>query len=443
MSVKTAEAKDRFLALYEESREGSRRPAWLSAERELAIARFGELGFPTTRDEDWKYTDVAAAVSHDFELNARADVAVDEIEPHFLREAEGARLVFVNGRLDDSLSSLVRVGDGVALFDLADPAADSEQVRAFLGALTADSGDRRGGAFALLNLATTEGGPVLLVPAGRELEATVQVVYVTTGTTPVLASPRALVVVGEQARARIVETFLSIGDAPSLTNAAAEIVLERGAAVEHYRVQQQSVASAHVGSTDVRVARDASYQAVSLHFGAALSRHDLRVRLVEPGASCRIDGLYAVEGRQHADSHTTIDHSVPDCTSSQLYKGVLDGASRAVFNGRVLVRPDAQRTNAFQTNKNLVLSPEARVDTKPELEILADDVKCAHGATVGALDEDQRFYLASRGVDDETARGLLTFGFAEEIVAEVRTESLRAILDELVLTRFRKGTKAW
>jgi Fe-S cluster assembly protein SufD len=213
--------------------------------------------------------------------------------------------------------------------------------------------------------------------------------------------------------------------------------------VEHYRFQDESSRATHVGSTDVVVERNASYSSVSATFGAQISRHDLRVRLAGEHARCQIDGLYLVDGKQHCDNHTLIDHSVPHCASSQVYKGVLDGESRAVFNGKVVVRPNAQKTDAHQTNKNLLLSSDARVDTKPELEIFADDVACTHGATVGALDDEERFYLASRGLDDETARGLLTFGFAEEIVAEVKVGSLRRRLDEKILTRYHRGSKVW
>jgi Fe-S cluster assembly protein SufD len=242
---------------------------------------------------------------------------------------------------------------------------------------------------------------------------------------------------------RVVETFASLGDGPGLTNAVAEFIVRDGAVVEHYRVQSESSRAAHVGATDVAVGEDASYTSVAVAFGAKLARHDLRVRLAGRHAQCRIDGLYVVEGKQHCDNHTLIDHVVPECASSQLYKGVLDGSSRAVFNGKVIVRPAAQKTDAHQTNKNLLLSPDARVDTKPELEIFADDVACTHGATVGALDDEERFYLASRGLDDETARGLLTYGFAEEIVAEIKTESLRRRLDEDILARYHTGSRIW
>jgi Fe-S cluster assembly protein SufD len=214
-----------------------------------------------------------------------------------------------------------------------------------------------------------------------------------------------------------------------------ELALASGARIEHYKVQRESTEAFHVATTMADLGPNATYDSTTITFGAALSRHDIGVIMDHEGAECWVDGLYLVTAGQHTDTHSVIDHRKPHCTSHQLYKGILDGKSRAVFNGKIFVRHDAQKTDAMQTNKNLLLSNEARVDTKPQLEILADDVKCAHGAAVGQIDEDELFYLETRGIHHDLARNLLTYGFAEEVIGKIKIDSIRSQLDEAVLNR--------
>jgi Fe-S cluster assembly protein SufD len=441
MGARTAEVKDRYVALYDPARFASE----ASEMRELrrrALDRFAAVGFPTTKQEAWKYTDVTKAVGREFVLPAPSStVLASTLQAHFLDELGTIRLVFVDGLFVKELSTPYDDIRGLRIVDLASTVGTSfsqiSEDYATLAPLEAEP-------FVALNTALASGGAVIYVNEGRAIEQTVQLLYVSScDGGAVLSQPRTLVVARPGSVSRFVETFVSVGDGPGLTNAVAEFALRDGAVVEHYRFQNESIRATHVGSTDVVVERGASYASVSASFGAQIARHDLRVRLAGEHARCQIDGLYVIEGSQHCDNHTLIDHSVPHCASSQVYKGVLDGESRAVFNGKVIVRPNAQKTDAHQTNKNLLLSSKARVDTKPELEIFADDVACTHGATVGALDDDERFYLSSRGLDDETARGLLTYGFAEEIVAEVKVESLRRRLDEKILSRYHRGSKVW
>jgi Fe-S cluster assembly protein SufD len=431
-----ADEKERYLAAIEGA-ERTDEPRWLAGLRARGAEAFARLGFPTTRDEAWKYTDVSPILRHEFERTTAGceRMRFAELEALQVPEASGACVVFVDGHYCADLSSVRDLPAGVVVADVLSAAA-SDIVRDRLGAIAPADGQ----AFVALNTAMTDGGALVVVPDGLTLETTVHVVYLSGGATrPSAAYPRTLVVAGANSSVRIVETFAAAVDEVAFTNAVAEISLAEGARVEHYRVQQESSQAYHVGATDVRVGRAASYTAVSISIGSALARHDLRVALEAEGAECRIDGLYLAEGAQHTDSHTRVDHLVPHCSSNQLYKGVLDGRSRAVFNGKVVVHHAAQRTEAHQTNNNLMLSPAARVDTKPELEIFADDVVCTHGATVGALEDEERFYLASRGLDAETARGLLTYGFAEELVERVRTESVRRHLDAVILDRFQKG----
>jgi Fe-S cluster assembly protein SufD len=244
-----------------------------------------------------------------------------------------------------------------------------------------------------------------------------------------------LVVADENSSVTIIESYFGANGKEYFTNAVVEIVLKDGAKAEHYKVQREGSGAFHVATTVAELGNNASYNATALNFGGKLSRHDIHAIMDHEGAECWVDGLYLVTDSQHTDTHSVIDHRKPHCTSHQLYKGILDGKSRAVFNGKIFVRPDAQKTDAMQTNKNLLLSNEARVDTKPQLEILADDVKCAHGAAVGQIEEDEMFYLETRGIHPDLARNLLTYGFAEEVINKIKVESIKQQLDEVVLHR--------
>jgi Fe-S cluster assembly protein SufD len=224
-----------------------------------------------------------------------------------------------------------------------------------------------------------------------------------------------------------------------LTNAIVDLSLADGARLQHYKIQRESMGAFHVAATRAELGPNSSYKTTAINFGAALSRHDISVQMDHEGAECSVDGLYMVDGSQHTDTHSVIDHRQPHCTSHQLYKGILDGKSRAVFNGKVFVRHGAQQTDARQTNKNLLLSTDARVDTKPQLEIFADDVKCTHGAAVGQIDEEEKFYLESRGINRDLARNMLTYGFAEEVIERIGIESIRRELDAAVLNRLRSS----
>jgi Fe-S cluster assembly protein SufD len=437
-----AEEKDRYVAAFEGLGRSGEVEAWLAPLRRAGADAFARLGFPTTRDEAWKYTDVSPILRHEFERTTAGceRMRFGDLEALRVPEASGSCLVFIDGHYCADLSSVRDLPAGVVLGDVLAVAGsdDGALVRDRFGTIAPHESE----AFAALNTAMTDGGAFVYVPDGCDVEATVHVVYLAGGAArPSVAHPRTLVVAGANSRLRIVETFAAAAEGLAFTNAVAEFTLAEGARVEHFRVQTESAAAYHIGRTDVRVGRAAYYSSVAVSIGAALARHDLGVALTAEGAECRIDGLYLAEGAQHTDSHTRVDHLVPHSTSNQLYKGVLDGKSRAVFNGKVVVHHDAQKTEAHQTNKNLLLSPDARVDTKPELEIFADDVVCTHGATVGALEDEEKFYLASRGLDEATARALLTYGFAEEIVEEIATESVRRHLDGVMLDRFQKGIR--
>jgi Fe-S cluster assembly protein SufD len=300
------------------------------------------------------------------------------------------------------------------------------------------SPDRENG-FALLNTALFAGGLFIRIPRGVEIETPIQLQFISEaieGETAAAAFPRIVIVSEANSAATIIESYAaSDNDSSYLTNAIIDLVIEDSARIRHYKVQRESARAAHIATTRVDLGARAVYDTTTINLGAALSRHDINVTMDHEGASCSVDGLYMVDGNQHTDTHSVIDHRQPHCSSHQLYKGILDGKSRAVFNGKVFVRHGAQQTDARQTNKNLLLSNDAQVDTKPQLEIYADDVKCTHGAAIGQIDEDMMFYLESRGINPALAKNMLTYGFAEEVIEKIKIESIKRELDEAVLNR--------
>ncbi|HVG29765.1 MAG TPA: Fe-S cluster assembly protein SufD [Pyrinomonadaceae bacterium] len=437
-------------SLYHEAWESSQReaarslPAWAVRWREDAFAAFERLGFPTTSDEEWKYTSVAPIARADFAPAAAVGAGragAGAITSFLYPESLNSRLVFVDGVFSAELSSLEALPAGVIVTSLGD---------ALRGRCESDLRERVGRAadfnadgFAALNAAFLEHGAFIRLPKGARVDAPLHLLFVSGAAgAQVIANPRVIIVAEEDSSATIIEDYQSAADEVYLTNAVVEVFVGERARVAHFKVQGESAGAFHVATTAADLARDAAYDLTTITLGARLSRHAVHVRLAHEGAECWIDGLYLVGAAQHADTHSAIDHVAPRCTSHQLYKGILDGDARAVFNGKVFVRPGAQQTDAKQTNKNLLLSPDARVDTKPQLEIFADDVKCAHGATVGQLDEEELFYLKSRGLHDELARNLLTYGFAEELVDKIKIESIKRQLDEAILNRLHARLEA-
>ena len=404
-------------------------PDWLKDLREGGIARFHDLGFPNMKQEAWRFTSVAPIAEGSFEL-AKPPARVptlEEIRPFLLLEA-GLRLVFVDGFFQRSLST--------PLFDdvqsLAHVVAHRpDLVRQHLGKYVATQ-DRP---FSALNTAFVSDGAFVHVPAKAAIPEPIQLLFLASGNTPVVTHPRNLVVVEREARASIVETYAALDDHGYWTNAVTEIVAGDGARVDYHRVQRESDRAYHVATTQSHQGRDSTLNLHFVAFGGALARHDIGAVLGGPGGKLILNGLYLLAGTQHADHHTTIDHAADHCESHEYFNGVLDGKSRGVFTGRIIVRPGAQKTDSKQTNNNLLLSGQAHADSQPQLEIYADDVKCTHGSTVGPLDPRALFYLRSRGVGEDEARRLLTYGFAIEILGRMEVAPLRAQLDAIVRGR--------
>jgi Fe-S cluster assembly protein SufD len=409
--------------------------AWVELVRESAMDRFELLGFPTVSDEEWKYTNLASLAKENFLPSAKhAQLTTAEVVGFSFPETSASNLVLVDGLLRTDLSQTKGL-DGVVVVDLFDAIADARYnklVRDYL-ARNANYHDK---GLTALNTAFLQSGVFVLIPKNVKLDLPLQITCVASGDEAGRASfPRLLVVAEENSSARLIESYVSLGNQAYFTNGVVEVVLQDGARLEHTRLQQENAQSFHVATTSVELGRGSSYNSTAINLGAKLARHDISVLMNHEGAECWVDGLYVVGENQHSDTHSVIDHQQAYCNSHQLYKGILDANGRAVFNGKVFVREGAQKTDALQTNKNLLLSPQARVDTKPQLEIYADDVKCAHGAAIGQLDQDQLFYLEARGINPELGKSLLTYGFAEEVIEKIGIESIRTVLDKAVMSR--------
>ena len=408
-------------------------PAWLRDLRRSAAAAFEKMGFPTTRDEEWRFTNVAPIAGTRFVPAPPAAVARGAVSPFAVPGLAGPVMTFVNGRFAPRLSTLDAPLAGVTTVSLAEAIAhDPASLQPHFGRHT----DYTIRPFAALNTALFEDGALIELADNAVVEQAIQLVFLSTVTpVPAVCHPRVLVRLGRNSQARIVETFAAIGPSRGFTNAVTEIVVGDGAVLDHYRVQRESVSAFHIGHTQVQLGRSSRSSSHSVAFGGLISRHDAVAVLGDEGADCTLNGLYLAEGAQLVDNHTEIDHAMPHGTSHELYKGILTGQARGVFNGRIRVRPDAQKTDAKQTNKTLLLSDDAQIHTKPQLEIFANDVKCTHGATVGQLSEDALFYLRTRGIGLDDARSLLIRAFATDVTGRIGLEPVRAELDRLLAGR--------
>jgi Fe-S cluster assembly protein SufD len=411
-------------------------PDWARSMRLSAITRFEALGFPSTANEDWHFTSVAPIAEREFTLlpAPKHDVTADQLAPFSFGSGDWHTLVFVNGRYDAALSSTASLPDGVTLLPL--PQAYEELplvVEQYLGKIAAYEGQT----FTALNTAFLEDGAVLHV--GREVEVArpIHLLYVTdAGTTNGASQPHNLIVLDRFAKATVIETYAGLGNGSYFTNTVTEAVVGDGATLTHLKLQRESEKAHHVGTLDVRQARDSHLVSFSFATGAALSRTNIYTELRGEGCGATLNGLYLGDGDQHIDHQTRIEHVEPNCYSRELYKGILDGSAHGVFNGKVYVHPEAQKTDGKQTNNTLLLSEKAQIDTKPQLEIFADDVKCTHGATVGRLDETSLFYMKSRGINARTARELLTYAFAADVLETIELAEVREGLEAATLARY-------
>jgi Fe-S cluster assembly protein SufD len=425
---------EKFLQAFEQRFARDRSADWLRRLRRSAIERFAALGFPTTRDEDWKYTSVAPIVQLDFDL-ANGGNGVGRISRlPSLMDGASNRMVFVDGVFRAEYSSTVDLPAGLQIRSLADVLAkDADSIAPWLGRYAAFTHH----SFVALNTALMQDGAVVLVPEGCRVGQPLHILFAATASSrPRALQPRNLICCGAASEVKIVEIFEGNDEASYWANPVTEIVAAAGSVVDHYRLQIEGNHGFHVSTLAARLERDANLISHVVTLGGALVRNDIHALLGGEGAECSLNGLYLTGGEQHVDNHTEIDHEQPRASSRELYKGILGGRAHAVFNGKIIVRKDAQKSDARQTNKNLLLSKNAVIDSKPQLEIYANDVKCSHGSTIGQLDRDALFYLRSRGIDAAEAENLLSYAFAAEVLQRMKVAPLRAHLEEYLLTRF-------
>lgn len=442
--VDVQEDRGLYLAQFERfeniQRAGNGVADWLLPIRKAAIARFTELGFPSTKDEEWRFTDVTRIAERMFE---RPDDSEDLLTPEDIApylEIVGdavATLVLVNGLFRRELSSLDALPDDLEVLSMAD--AWTTRIDAVQPHLTRYAGYAANG-FLALNAALMEDGAFVHVGRGCVVQRPVHVLHITIpGAAPTAVHPHSLFVGGQSSQVTIIEQFVTLGDGEAFTNAVTEIVAEQGAVIDHYCVQLESAQTYHIATRQIHQRRDSNVSSHVVTLGGCLVRNDINTVLDGEGVDCYLKGLYVVDGSRHVDNHLSVDHAKPHCNSREFFKGILDDRGRGVFSGRIIVRKDAQKTDAKQTNRSLLLSKDAQVESKPQLNILADDVKCTHGATIGQIDENALFYLRSRGIPANAAHSLLVLAFARESIDEIKVETLRRALDDMLVSRLPHG----
>ncbi len=430
-----------YLAKFEEmfEQEGpNRQPSWLYPLRKSGITHFAELGFPTVQEEDWRFTNVAPIAKLEPVFSpGRERLSPDRMSQFHFNEIQNNRLVFVNGVYSKELSNVLEQAEGVRIMSLAEAiAAEPALLQKYLGryARVDDSG------FSALNTAFFGDGAFILVPSGKTVNEAVHLLFISTGQKRgTVVHPRNLIIAERDTKLTVIENYACTDDAAYFTNALNEIVVGENAVVEHCKFQEESRNAYHIGSHFMTLSKGSNFVSHSFAFGAQLSRNNIRTFLNGDGLDCILNGLYLTRDEQLADHHMIVEHAKPHCNSHEYFNGILDDRSKGVFHGRILVRQEAQKTDAKQTNKNLLLTDNATADTKPQLEIYADDVKCTHGATIGQLNDESIFYLRARGIPIETARRILIHAFAGEIIDRVRCEPLREELDRLVWDRLEEN----
>ena len=401
-------------------------PRWLDDLRSRGAAKFTALGIPTVREEEWRFTNAAPIGAVDFQPAGQISGTAARLAGFAYTDAP-ARLVIVNGRFDTTLSRVKGLPAGVHAGSLAAALKEhADDVQRYFGQLA----DVNARSFTALNTAFLDDGAFIHVPDGLLVEAPLHVVFVTGGEgASVMAHPRTLIVAGAGSRVTVIESYIGAAGETYFSNAVSEVFVGENAAVDHYKVQQESLEAFHVGALHAHTSRNARFSSHSFALGGRLVRNEANALLDGEGGDCTLNGLYLADRDRLVDNHTTIDHAKPHCGSHEVYKGILGGTARAVFNGKIIVRQDAQKTDAKQTNRALLLTDGATINTKPQLEIFADDVKCTHGAAIGQIDEDAIFYLRARGLTYAEARDMLIHAFAGQVLEGVAVPLLRQALE--------------
>jgi len=409
--------------------------------RQSAIAKFSELGFPNSKNEEWKYTSIKPLLKHDFRFEkTESRISRDQLSGFVFDGLEDNLIVLINGDFSPGLSTFQTDQKGVIVENLADAFANHSEL---INRHIAKYADYQNETFTALNTAFASDGVFIYVPAGVVVEKPVHLLNFTDSDHENYVShPRNLLIVENDSQVHFVETHNHVGERTYFTNMVTEVVVGERAVVDNTVIQDESTNAYHIVNKEVHQRKNSTFTSVHVDLGGAIVRNNLNIRLKGEYCESHLFGFYLGRGTQHIDIHTVIDHIVPNCNSNELFKGILDDKARGVFNGKVYVRKDAQKTNAFQENKTLILTDDASMNAKPQLEIFADDVKCSHGATVGQLDEDAVFYLRSRGIDREKANAILQYAFAIDIFNQIKIESVKNWLDAILHERLKKNSAA-
>ena len=433
----SSQIKNWYLSLFkdfENSLNGEKSSAFHKLRKE-AIAKFAELDFPNLHQEEWRFTDMSPILNYNFASPDKKNLpSMKEVSKFQFDGMESFSAVFVNGHYVPELSALESLPGGFAIGGLASAIKKNDPMvnRYIFG----DSSHNN--VFIELNAAFISDGAFVNIPANARVDKPIHLVFISHGKGKTISQPRNLIVTGTNSHAQIIEHYVSSDDGVYFTNTVTETYLGENSSVESVKIQSENLNSFHVAATTVSMGSNSNYESHAVSVGANIYRHDLNVILNGEGGNAELDGLYLTSGEQLSDTHSMIDHAAPHCHSHENYKGILDGRSRGVFNGKIMVRKGAQQTNSYQENRNIILSNDAKVDTKPQLEIFADDVKCSHGATVGQLNKESLFYLRSRGIGEEQAKLILLYAFADDILRGIKIEKIRNSLEALLSKRFLK-----
>ncbi len=435
-SVQQSWVKSNF-EQFEKSLNGEAKSS-LHSLRRSAFEMFAQLGFPTNRNEEWRFTNVSQIAKANFKSPQKSNissVSKEDIEQFIIEKSAKHFLVFVDGFFAEDLSTLDSLPNGVVIENLS-AAIQSNKTTQYLSSVAKPEENP----FNALNAAFIQDGVYISIPDNVEIENPIYCLFLSSGDdAPVAVHPRNLILAGKHSKCNVVEYYSCLKENVYLTNTITEIILDESASVNHTKLQRESEQAFHIGTTHVYQNAASNFISNSIALGGAIVRNNVLSKLDGEGSECTLNGLSLATGHQLIDNHTTIDHAKSNCPSHELYKSILDQKSRGVFNGKIFVRKDAQKTDAKQTNKTLLLSDEATIDTKPQLEIFADDVKCTHGATVGQLDANQVFYLRSRGFSKEQARDTLTTAFANDVIDRINNELLREKLYAMIFEKLHQG----
>ena len=421
---------------FEDNLNGEKTPEFHRIRKE-ALQNFSDLSLPTLKDEEWRYTNISPLLKYNFRFPPEdLNISNELVNKYLFAEMDSNLLIFINGKFSEEKSKLLNLPEGAIAGSISDAIKNNpENIKKHFGKYASYNNQ----IFTALSTAYTKDGAFVYVPNGKIVENPIHIIFITTASEDnIITQPRNLFVASENSQVTIIEHYVSENDSIYFTNAVTEIVAEDNAIVDHYKLQEESKNAFHIASVEIDQELSSDFTSHSISTGGAITRNDFNARLNGDGGECTLNGLFLLEDNQLFDAHTLIDHANPLCNSHEHYKGILDDSSRGVFNGKVLVRQDAQKTNAFQQNNNILLSNNALVNTKPQLEIFADDVKCSHGATIGQIDEDARFYLKSRGIGEEAANAILMHAFASDVIKSMKIESVRNYLEDILSKRFNQ-----